>query len=91
MANHEHGTHDDTSGSTCCGSGPRNAQAPGGCCSPRSAPERTAIDPVCKMEVDRQSPPGGTLKTEDGTFYFCSTFCRASFAAERGGGAAMRR
>ena len=42
----------------------------------------TAIDPVCKMTVERASPPGGTAEHERETYYFCSTGCQHAFVAD---------
>jgi Cu+-exporting ATPase len=42
----------------------------------------TAIDPVCKMEVDTEAPPGGTYELDGTTYYFCSPGCREDFAEE---------
>ena len=42
----------------------------------------TATDPVCKMTVERASPPGGTAEHEGETYYFCSGGCREAFVAE---------
>ena len=42
----------------------------------------TAIDPVCKMVVDKANPPGGTAEHESETYYFCSTGCQHSFVAD---------
>ncbi len=41
-----------------------------------------AIDPVCKMTVDKANPPGGTAEHAGETYYFCSTGCRHSFTEE---------
>jgi Cu+-exporting ATPase len=42
----------------------------------------TAIDPVCKMEVDTANPTGGTAEHEDETYYFCAAGCREEFKAD---------
>ncbi|MCH8848203.1 MAG: YHS domain-containing protein [Chloroflexi bacterium] len=42
----------------------------------------TAIDPVCKMTVDKASPPGGTAEHESVTYYFCSTGCQHAFVED---------
>ncbi len=42
----------------------------------------TAIDPVCKMTVDKASPPGGTAEHEGTAYYFCSTGCQHAFVAD---------
>ena len=38
-----------------------------------------ATDPVCKMEVDKTNPPGGTAEHEGKTYYFCAPGCRQTF------------
>jgi len=45
-------------------------------------PGDTAIDPVCKMTVDKANPPGGTAEHEGQTFYFCAAGCREAFIKE---------
>lgn len=42
----------------------------------------TAIDPICKMTVDVESPRGGTHDYEGVTYYFCNPRCREKFAAD---------
>jgi YHS domain-containing protein len=42
----------------------------------------TAVDPVCKMSVDINNPPGGKADFDGRAFYFCSTNCRETFARE---------
>ena len=42
----------------------------------------TAVDPVCHMEVDTGRPPGGTLKHEGETYYFCGPGCNRAFQRE---------
>ena len=42
----------------------------------------TAIDPVCKMVVDKANPPGGTAEHQSETYYFCSTGCQHSFVGD---------
>ena len=41
-----------------------------------------AIDPVCKMTVDKADPPGGTAEHESQVYYFCAVGCREAFTAE---------
>ena len=41
--------------------------------------QSTAIDPVCKMEVDTKNPPGGTFDYDGDTYYFCGPGCRLNF------------
>ena len=38
-----------------------------------------AIDPVCKMEVDTGSPPGGESEHQGETYYFCAPGCKVVF------------
>lgn len=40
---------------------------------------KTAVDPVCGMEVDTSKPPGGSFQHEGTTYYFCSPGCRMEF------------
>ena len=42
----------------------------------------TAIDPVCKMQVDTSSPPGGSAEYQGQTYYFCMAGCRRAFVAD---------
>lgn len=42
----------------------------------------TAIDPVCKMTVDKAKPGGGTAEHEGEIYYFCGSGCNAAFAAD---------
>ena len=42
----------------------------------------TAVDPVCKMEVDTGNPPGGKHEHKGTTYYFCSPGCRTSFSKD---------
>ena len=42
----------------------------------------TAIDPVCGMDVDTSSPPGGTWEHEGVTYYFCGPGCNRAFQKE---------
>lgn len=37
------------------------------------------IDPVCGMEVDPQSPAGGSYEYNSTTYYFCSKGCLEDF------------
>lgn len=43
-----------------------------------------AIDPVCKMEVDTEDPPGGTAEYQGVTYYFCAQGCRIDFEEDPG-------
>ena len=42
----------------------------------------TAVDPVCKMVVDKAAPPGGTAEHAGTTYYFCSTGCQHAFVED---------
>ena len=42
----------------------------------------TAVDPVCKMDVDVKNPSGGTHEHEGETYYFCGPGCRVAFSKE---------
>ncbi len=42
------------------------------------------VDPVCSMEVDPASPPGGTAEHGGRRFYFCHPRCREAFEADPG-------
>ena len=42
------------------------------------------IDPVCKMEVDEASPPGGKAEYKDQTYYFCAPGCKKVFERDPG-------
>ena len=41
-----------------------------------------AYDPVCKMEVNENNPPGGTTTYKGDTYYFCAPQCRERFEKE---------
>jgi Cu+-exporting ATPase len=41
-----------------------------------------AIDPICKMKVNREAPKGGTHSFLGTTYYFCNPKCREKFAAD---------
>ena len=41
-----------------------------------------AIDPVCKMDVDENNPPGGTSEHNGATYYFCAPGCKIVFDRE---------
>ena len=43
-----------------------------------------AIDPVCRMEVDTDSPPGGQSQHQGTTHYFCAPGCKRAFDAAPG-------
>lgn len=49
--------------------------------SPGSS-EEPAIDPICKMKVNRQAPKGGTYVWQGQTYYFCNAKCCAKFSAD---------
>ena len=38
-----------------------------------------ATDPVCKMEVDENNPPGDKTKYQGNPYYFCATGCKRAF------------
>ena len=42
----------------------------------------TAIDPVCKMEVDTGNPPGGQSEHQGEDYYFCALGCKVGFDKE---------
>ena len=42
----------------------------------------TAIDPICKMNVDTDNPPGGQSEHQGNTYYFCSPGCKVAFEKE---------
>ena len=39
----------------------------------------TAIDPICKMDVDTENPSGGQSEYQGTTYYFCAPGCKKSF------------
>lgn len=39
----------------------------------------TALDPVCGMRVDKDDPPGGSVKHSGIPYYFCGDGCRRAF------------
>ena len=39
-------------------------------------------DPICRMDVDTASPPGGTALHGGRTYYFCHARCRETFVAD---------
>ena len=41
-----------------------------------------AIDPVCKMNVNEDNPPGGKTDYQDQTYYFCAPGCLRVFERE---------
>ena len=41
-----------------------------------------AIDPICKMEVDTDSPPGGQSEYQGASYYFCAPGCKVAFDQE---------
>ncbi len=42
---------------------------------------RPSLDPVCRMEVDPQAPPGGSAEHAGKTYHFCNPRCRERFRA----------
>ena len=39
----------------------------------------TAIDPICQMKVDTDSPPAGSSEYQGTTYYFCTPGCKVAF------------
>jgi YHS domain-containing protein len=37
------------------------------------------VDPVCKMDVDENNPPGGISEHNNKTYYFCAPGCKVVF------------
>ena len=48
----------------------------------RTKKGKTAIDPVCHMEVDTGNPPGGSSEYQGVTYYFCAPGCKHHFEQE---------
>lgn len=46
---------------------------------------KSAVDPVCGMDVDTSDPPGGTHEHEGVTYYFCGRGCRMEFEEDATG------
>ena len=42
----------------------------------------TAVDPICKMDVDTASPPGGRSDHNGKAYYFCAPGCKVAFDRE---------
>jgi YHS domain-containing protein len=42
----------------------------------------TAVDPICKMDVDTASPPGGRSDHNGKAYYFCAPGCKVAFDKE---------
>ena len=42
----------------------------------------TAIDPICKMEVDTGNPSGGQSEYQGTSYYFCAPGCKVAFDKE---------
>ena len=42
----------------------------------------TAIDPICRMEVDTDNPPGGQSEYQGTSYYFCAPGCKVAFDKE---------
>ena len=42
----------------------------------------TAVDPICKMDVDTETPPGGQSEYRGTTYYFCAPGCKIAFDKE---------
>ena len=45
----------------------------------RRKEDSTAIDPVCRMVVEKANPGGGTSAYQGITYYFCAPGCRRAF------------
>ena len=41
-----------------------------------------ATDPICGMEVDERSPPGGKSDYQGTTYYSCGSGCKRTFDAD---------
>jgi YHS domain-containing protein len=39
----------------------------------------TAIDPICKMDVDTENPSGGQSEYQGTSYYFCAPGCKKAF------------
>ena len=39
----------------------------------------TAVDPICHMDVDTDSPPGGQSEYKGTAYYFCAAGCKVAF------------
>lgn len=46
---------------------------------------KTAVDPVCGMDVDMKNAPGGAHEHEGETYYFCGKGCRLEFEEDAAG------
>ena len=44
-----------------------------------------ATDPVCHMQVDKKSPPGGSFEYKAETYYFCGPGCNRAFQKDPDG------
>ena len=44
----------------------------------------TAIDPICKMEVDTDNPSGGQTEYQGTSYYFCAPACKVAFEQDPG-------
>ncbi len=42
----------------------------------------TAVDPICKMDVDTETHPGGQSEYKSTTYYFCAPGCKIAFDRE---------
>ena len=42
----------------------------------------TAVDPICKMDVDTENPPGGKSEYQGTEYYFCAPGCKVAFEKE---------
>lgn len=52
--------------------------------APQPSPSEAdiAIDPICKMKVDRRAPKGGSHEFLGTTYFFCNPRCRDKFSAD---------
>jgi YHS domain-containing protein len=39
----------------------------------------TAVDPICKMDVDTENPSGGQSEYQGTSYYFCAPGCKKAF------------
>jgi Cu+-exporting ATPase len=46
---------------------------------------KTAVDPICGMDVNIANPPGGKVDHNGQTYYFCSPGCRVAFQKDPAG------
>jgi len=51
---------------------------------------KTAIDPVCGMEVNPRNPTGGSSVHEGTRYFFCGKPCRVAFGEDPAGYASTK-